>query len=215
MSAISDALTQERPELSPLSSAMQRLRLKILKSVKDATLDDAMALLRGRLPQEADETTRLGYLAAQTWIVRQKFALIGAAAPATVDDQLAMLDPARKKLVKAPPAEAAPDDMPGEQDPAVVATQGWQKVKILEETVVNGMRFFRDSVIEVNPDDAQKLVASEKAVIFTEPKPETPATKAKAKKKPAAKAKKPAAEQTEGGNDAAPETADQPEKDAE
>jgi hypothetical protein len=165
---------------------MQKLRLKVLKSLKDSTLDDAMSLLRGRTAQEPDETTRLGFLAAQTWIVRQKLLTLGTAAPVTVEARLGGLDPARDKMAKLKAAQS-PDTTEIEAEQETGTT--WQKVKILEETVVNGMRFFQDSVIEVTPDDAQKLIEKNKAQLFSAD--ETPAKpKAKPRKKPAAKAKK-------------------------
>jgi len=158
--------------LPVLSAQMKRLRLKFLKSVKSESLDQALETLRSSLANEKDETARLGSLAAQTWLIRQRLLSIGSDAVPQVADYLETLEPARAKLNFA--AKTPPQDQTDATDVAnASADQAWETVKILEETVVNGMRFFKDFVVEVNAEDAQKLVHAKKAEIVTKDAPET------------------------------------------
>ena len=84
--------------LPALSAQMKRLRLKFLKSVKSESLDQALETLRLNLAKEKDETARLGSLAAQTWLIRQRLLSIASDDVPQVADCLEVLEPARSKL---------------------------------------------------------------------------------------------------------------------
>ncbi len=168
--------------LPALSAQMKRLRLKFLKSVKSESLDQALETLRLNLAKEKDETARLGSLAAQTWLIRQRLLSIASDDVPQVADFLEVLEPARSKLnfvAKTPTQEQT--DVTDVANAS--ADQAWETVKILEETVVNGMRFFKDFVVKVNAEDAQKLVHAKKAEIVTEDAAESEAQKAMAEDK--------------------------------
>jgi hypothetical protein len=161
---------------------MKRLRLKFLKSVKSESLDQALETLRLNLTKEKDETARLGSLAAQTWLIRQRLLSIASDDVPQVADCLEVLEPARSKLNFVP--KTPTQEQTDATDVAnASADQAWETVKILEETVVNGMRFFKDFVVKVNAEDAQKLVHAKKAEIVTEDAAENEAQKAMAKDK--------------------------------
>lgn len=160
----SDTDAKTSPSVPPLSAQMKRLRLRFLKSVKAEPLDNALEILRSGMAAEKEENARLGSLAAQTWLIRERFNNLGADALPIVDDCLGALDPTRAKMASLKKAVVEVEATATEED-APAAPQNWQKVKILEETVVNGMRFFKDFVIEVNEDDAKKLVEANKAEI--------------------------------------------------
>ena len=182
MSKYSSSLQSSSSDLPALSAQMKRLRLKFLKSVKSESLDQALETLRSNLAKEKDETARLGSLAAQTWLIRQRLLSLDSDDASQVADYLEKLEPSRSKLnlvAKTPTQDqtGAPeveDTSPG---------QTWETVKILEETVVNGMRFFKDFVVKVNAEDAQKLVHAKKAEIVTEDAAESEAQKTMAKDK--------------------------------
>ena len=168
--------------LAALSAQMTRLRLKFLKSVKSESLDQALETLRLNLTKEKDEIARLGSLAAQTWLIRQRLLSIASDDVPQVADCLEVLEPARSKLNFVP--KTPTQEQTGATDVAnAYADQAWETVKILEETVVNGMRFFEDFVVKVNAEDAQKLVHAKKAEIVTEDAAESEAKKATAKDK--------------------------------
>jgi hypothetical protein len=121
-------------------------------------------------------------LAAQTWLIRQRLLSIASDDVPQVADCLEVLEPARSKLNFVP--KTPTQEQTDATDVAnASADQAWETVKILEETVVNGMRFFKDFVVKVNAEDAQKLVHAKKAEIVTEDAAESEAKKATAKDK--------------------------------
>jgi hypothetical protein len=171
-----------------LSAPLARLRKQWLSAVKDLAPQSALAVLRERFAQETDGAMRLGNIAAQSWIIRQRLislqtsihghqaqpphADVADEAPAVATANTATSAPeALAERVEAPPA-AAPE---------------WIKLRILRETEVNGMRFFEGSTIEVRSDDARKLIAAKSAegveVDNTEHPARAPETKSKSAKK--------------------------------
>lgn len=200
-SKLADATPPSVPELS---SAMKRLRLKILKSVKPHKLDEAFGSLRSQLSTEKNETSRLGSLAAQTWLIRQRLQHLALEQLPTVEECLDALEPKPNKLALL--KKVKPEEAPTAEVSAKAESLNWEKVKILEETVVNGMRFFKDFVIEVNAEDAKKLVDAKKAEIVSQDAPASAETsetedtpkKAAKKKKPEKSADKPEKEASKG-----------------
>jgi len=165
-----DNLSEEKVINVPeLSSVMKRMRLRILHAVSSQKLDEAFTTLRDQLSTEKDENRRLGSLAAQTWLIRQRLQHLDQQQVPTVDGCLEELDPKRKPTQ--PLTKLAPQEKVTPIANERANASDWTKVKIIEETVVNGMRFFENSVIEVNHEDAKKLHEAKKAEII---QPDTP-----------------------------------------
>ncbi|MDA9790685.1 hypothetical protein OAU84_01625 [bacterium] len=162
-----------------LSANLMRIRAKILKTVQDETLDDALSVLKERYSVEKDVDIRLATMAAQSWIIRQKFVRIGLDEPSSVKDHMEELLPKNKLAAMKPKAKSEEPVTPETKD----GPTGWQLVKIIEETEVNGMQFFENTTINVSDADAEKLISANKAEkVEAETPPPTP-------KKPAKKAK--------------------------
>ena len=70
-----------------------------------------------------------------------------------------------------------------------VTISGWQKVKILKETEVNGMQFFENTTINVSKDDADKLITAKKAMLADDGTPDDASEKSTPKKAKTSKAK--------------------------
>lgn len=148
-----------------LSAPLSKLRKQWLTSVKDLEPQAALAVLRQRLQSETDGAVRLGNMAAQSWIVRQRLTGLQAAlhgVPVSVvseEPEPEVVDAITAELT--PTAEAAPAE---EQDVAA-APEGaeWTKLRILAETEVNGMRFFAGTTIQVHEEDARKLIEAKSA----------------------------------------------------
>jgi hypothetical protein len=189
------------PELSP---EIKRLRLKMLTGLRHMGFVEAITALKAKLGSEEKEMMRLGNLAAQTWIARQRLAaLTNPAHPQTLDGALAVLIPAPKpggasspsakldllrKAAKGSGSETSSgENRSGEDRP-------WRRLRIREETELNGMRFFAGTPVQVNLEDAARLLESGKAELADDP-PEgdpaattgTPATTAKPARKGKAK----------------------------
>lgn len=169
-----------------LSANLLRMRIKMLKSVQDETLDDALSLLRSRHGTENDVNMRLASMAAQTWIIRQKFLGIGLNQPTSVKEYITELAPKKDKLAA---MRVKPSDDVAEATDDAVTISGWQKVKILKETEVNGMQFFENTTINVSKDDADKLITAKKAMLADDGTPDDASEKSTLKKAKTSKAK--------------------------
>lgn len=169
-----------------LSANLLRMRIKMLKSVQDETLDDALSLLRSRHGTENDVNMRLASMAAQTWIIRQKFLGIGLNQPTSVKEYITELAPKKDKLAA---MRVKPSDDVAEATDDAVTISGWQKVKILKETEVNGMQFFENTTINVSKDDADKLITAKKAMLADDGTPDDASEKSTPKKAKTSKAK--------------------------
>jgi len=155
-------------KISPrLSAPLSKLRKQWLSSVRELEPQAALAVLRQRLQDETEGATRLGNMAAQSWIIRQRLIGLQAAihgVPAKLE-----LEDTEAEAPAEPAAPSAPTPNAGVAAPdmaeAVAAPQGpgWVKLRILLETEVNGMRFFEGSTIEVREEDARKLIEAKSA----------------------------------------------------
>ena len=160
------SLQAAQPAIMPrLSAPLTKLRKLWLNSVKDLDPQAALAVLRQRLKTETDEATRLGNIAAQSWIVRQRLMSLQSALHGL--PVASVSEVAEPQVVAATPTEdlATVEAAPAENDDIPTAPQNddWTKLRILEETEVNGMRFFAGTTIQVHADDARKLIEAKSA----------------------------------------------------
>lgn len=151
-----------------LSAPLSKLRKQWLNSVVKLDPQAALAVLRERLRGETDGAVRLGNMAAQSWIIRQR--LIGLQTvlhvsplvaednppvPTSEDDAATTGDASSEE--QADPADTAEAKAPDAEADA------WTKLRILAETEVNGMLFFEGSTIQVREEDARKLIEAKSA----------------------------------------------------
>ena len=62
----------DRPGVPTLSPDMQRMRLRVLLSVAELPISDAIVEIRKRGQTEPSEMIRIALLAAQSWLVRER-----------------------------------------------------------------------------------------------------------------------------------------------
>ena len=136
-----------------------KVRDAVIAQYADKPLEEVNEFIKQMLEKEEDEQKRLGLLAARVYILRMRImTLFGtaeapAAAPANTDTQ---------------PAEAASDtadkaeDQPEGEQPAGEAPD-WQRLRILETSEVNGVKFLAGMIVDVNRADAEKLIENGKA----------------------------------------------------
>jgi hypothetical protein len=186
--------TAKTPILPRLSAPLTKLRKQWLNTVKDLDPQAALAVLRQHLKAETDEATRLGNIAAQSWIVRLRLndlqsALHGAPVSAVGETPEQPAEPqAATEGVTAEPAPKEAVAAENEDTAAVPQSEGWTKLRIIDETEVNGMRFFAGTTIQVHEEDARKLIEAKSAELVepaTEaaPKPKTRSSKKATPKK--------------------------------
>ena len=170
-----------------LSAPLATVRRQFLNAVKSLTAEEAIETLRKGLEQETSELARLGNLAAQSWIVRQRLIALQQQT-GTLEapkDEVAEADEsqasAETENTETPPEAAVPDAPPPESEDEA---DGWSKLRITHETEVNGMIFFAGSTIQVQAGDAQKLIESGHAEELTEAPAPKKSRKKRAKPKP-------------------------------
>lgn len=170
-----------------LSASLSKLRKQWLSSVADLEPQAALAVLRQRLQSETDGAVRLGNMAAQSWIIRQRLiglqtVLHGAPAVAVDEPSLGAAEDTPETLAETSPpdGQVAPQDA---SDPvAPTEIPGWTKLRILAETEANGMRFFEGTTIQVRDYDARKLIEAKSAEAVDAGPEATPAKPAQATK---------------------------------
>lgn len=183
--------TAPKPMLPPrLSAPLTAVRRQFLNAVKSLTAEDAIATLRRGLAQETSELARLGNLAAQSWIVRQRLIALQQQT-GTLARPVAVAAGQAAPLAEAAPAPEAAAAKPAREEPAVaeelaLPPEGWRKLRITNETEVNGMIFFAGSAIQVQAEDALRLIASGHAEEYVELAEQGKPKKRKAKPKPRA-----------------------------
>lgn len=151
-----------------LSAPLSKLRKKWLNSVAELDPQAAIALLRERLEGETDGAVRLGNMAAQSWIIRQRLIGLQTVLHGTLvvaEDQ--PLEPSSEDGVAttvdtSSAGQLAPSETPELEAPKEEAG-GWTKLRILAETEVNGMRFFEGTTIQVREEDARRLLEAKSA----------------------------------------------------
>ncbi|MFQ3357223.1 MAG: hypothetical protein ACI85H_001197 [Paracoccaceae bacterium] len=166
----------DRPGVPTLSPDMQRLRLRILLSVADLSFEGAIDEIRNRVRGEPAEMIRIALLAAQSWLVRER--MMSMSEGKNLKTVKSVLYPQEKsapvsrasatKIVPIHLDDEVPES-PEEEDADQFIPElddGWRRIHIISDAVVNGVRFFAGTVVEVGPIDAQKLIASNKAELL-------------------------------------------------
>jgi len=162
------------PDLPPMSPEMEALRARFLGAVEHLTIPEALAMLKSRLATETKEMMRLGNLAAQTWLVRQR--LVAIRKGLEVGNVAEILKGTARKAPRAAPAAdgAAPPEGEAPQ-PQPIDPESWVRVRIVAEAEVNGMRFFGGTALDVRGADAERLIAAGTAELLVETAPATTA----------------------------------------
>ena len=153
--AISSSLTKLAPETI-------RIRNAIIEKFSDEPIEELNNFLQRTLEVETDELKRLGLLAARVHILRQKVLNLKAfirdetmAAPRAVDlrrSQYEFIENNHDKI------EEFHDE--------VSEITGWQSLQMIEPGEINGVRFFKGTVINAKDEDADRLISSGKAIVI-------------------------------------------------
>ena len=141
---------------TPLAPETIKVRDAVIAKCNDQSLDEMNEFVKGLLDRETDELKRLGILAARVYILRQRImALMESGALNGNDKYLGFIDPS--------PAQAD-DNIDSSSDLNIDDEDtNWMRVKIIENCEVNGVRFPSGVIIDVQADDANKLIESGKA----------------------------------------------------
>ena len=153
-------------ELSPITIAV---RDKVIEKFAGQPLDEMNSSVKALLSTEEDEQKRLGILAARVYILRQRILSI------------AEVDPDRVVISSSPKTKDLVDDNANDTDDndSESVTSEWTRLRILEDCEVNGVRFPKTVIIDVQNADAERLLENGKAELI-EQREQAPATEAEA-----------------------------------
>ena len=146
-----------------LSPIMEKARNKVLVQYSDSTFDEALDGVKSSLKTENDMASRLALLAAKSWIIRNKVHVL-INEPFTYS----LSEMEGTNIFSENEDEDGNEDTVGGlfDDDDEDENEGYsEKVKIIiiKATTLNGNKLLKDAAIEVDKDDAEKLISEKKA----------------------------------------------------
>ena len=149
---------------SPTKLAPETIRVRnaLIEKFSDQPIEELNAFLQRTLEVETDELKRLGLLAARVHILRQKVLNLKIfirdetmATPRAVDLRRSQYESSEENL-----------EIINESPDEVIDIKGWQSLEMIEPGEINGVRFFKGTVINAKSEDADKLISSGKAIVI-------------------------------------------------
>ena len=148
---------------SPIKLAPETIKIRdaLIEKFSDKSIEDLNTFIDDALIVERDEFKRLGLLAARVHILRQRVLALKAF---NRDDTIEELPSAHLALpdVRFPDLNITVDD--GHIDENDTITD-WRSLKMIEPGEVNGVRFFKGTMINASAEDADRLISSGKAIV--------------------------------------------------
>ena len=141
-----------------------RIRDALIEKFSDKPIEELNSFIARALDTETDEFKRLGLLAARVYILRQR--VLGLKAFIR-DDTMETLP----EIDLTPPTQDLSDtDVDVEHDllDEEAGIENWYSLRMIEPGEVNGVRFFKGTIINARPEDADRLIASGKAIVVDE-----------------------------------------------
>ena len=147
-----------------LSPIMEKARNKILVQYSDSSFDEALNGVKSSLKTENDMPSRLALLAAKSWIIRNKVHVL-MNEPFTYS----LSEMEGTNIFSENEDEDEDEDTVGglfdddEDDDENQGNSEKVKIVIIKATTLNGDKLLKDAAMEVDKDDAEKLISEKKA----------------------------------------------------
>ena len=148
------------------------VRDKIIDKFGDKSLIEMNEFVKNFLRSESDPLNRLGAMAARVFILRHRISIVGSE---KYDDRKSLINEIdiedniqKSKIIESIDEKEFAKDL-----------GDWVRLRIVESSEVNGVRFPKGVIIDVKNSDALKLLDSKKAVIEEAKTEETPVEEAK------------------------------------
>ena len=147
---------------SSISLAPETIRIRdaLIEKFSSAPLEEMNDFMTMALSNEKDEFRRLGILAARIYVLRTRVANLKEFNRNPSLNSLPTLD--TTMLSQNLPGLAEPDMTEDNEAPS--ETDQWTRIQMTEPGEVNGVRFLAGTIIDAQPQDADKLIRSGKAV---------------------------------------------------
>ena len=147
-----------------LSPIMEKARNKILVQYSDSTFDEALDGVKSSLKTENDMPSRLALLAAKSWIIRNKVHVL-MNEPFTYS----LSEMEGTNIFSENEDEDEDEDTVGglfdddEDEDGNEGKSGKVKIVVIKATTLNGDKLLKNAAMEVDKDDAEKLISEKKA----------------------------------------------------
>ena len=147
---------------SSISLAPETIRVRdaLIEKFSASPLEDMTNFMTMALSNETDELRRLGILAARIYILRHRVANLKEFNSNPTLKSLPELDTTTLNLS----LNTATEPVLTEDMNAPAETTHWSRIQMTEPGEVNGVRFLAGTTIDAQPQDADKLIQSGKAV---------------------------------------------------
>ena len=157
-------MSEARAEMSsPIKLAPETIKIRnaLIEKFSDKPIEDLNIFIDDALIVEKDEFKRLGLLAARVHILRQRVLTLKAFNRDDTMDKIpsVQLTPPDDRFQD--PNINTEDDHRDENDNITE----WQTLKMIEPGEVNGVRFFKGTIIDAHAEDADRLISSGKAIL--------------------------------------------------
>ena len=143
-----------------LSPIMEKARNKILVQYSDSTFDEALDGVKSSLKTENDMPSRLALLAAKSWIIRNKVHVL-INEPFTYS--LSEMEGTNIFSENEDEDEDTVDGLFDDDEDENEGNNEKIKIVIIKATTLNGDKLLKDAALEVDKDDAEKLISEKKA----------------------------------------------------
>ena len=141
----------------PLDPIILRARDELLEEHADKGLEEQITFYKAVIEGEKDSLVRLSAMAARVYIIRKRLALL---AGNVMEDQLDELSDKQSGFDLDQSLTETSDVMDPE---AIGNNKSWMRLRIVDSSEVNGVRFPAGVVIDVKREDGEKLIESGKA----------------------------------------------------
>lgn len=146
---------RHRGQLRTLPQEITTIRDKIVDRFQDAPLSEIAEFVRKVLAQEKNQINRIAALAARVVLIRNYVNELSGLGPLTLSGQPASSD------IEGEAQNTQPVAVVAELETEVHA--GMHRVRLIEDSTVNGVTFPKGVVIDVKEADAKRLIDTGKA----------------------------------------------------
>ena len=161
---MSNVMSEARADMSsPIKLAPETIKIRdaLIEKFSDKPIEDLNIFIDDALIVEKDEFKRLGLLAARVHILRQRVLTLKAF---NRDDAMDKIP----SVQLTPLADQFLDpniSIEGEHHEENDNITEWKTLKMIEPGEVNGVRFFKGTIIDASAKDADRLISSGKAIV--------------------------------------------------
>ncbi len=141
----------------PLDPIILRARDELLEKYSEKSFEEQITFYKAVIEGEKDSVARLSAMAARVYILRKRLALL---AGNLMEDQLDDLSNKQSGF----DLDSSLSETSDIQDPEIIGNdKSWMRLRIIDSSEVNGVRFPAGVVIDVKREDGEKLIESGKA----------------------------------------------------